>query len=73
MASWRWPRAASISQSKAYDNSAVRRYAIDSSFAKRELGWKPLHTAREGITTTVDWYLNNRSWWEPLLERAGRY
>ena len=34
-----------------------RRYAIDSSFAKRELNWHPLHTAREGIAATVDWYL----------------
>ena len=50
-----------------------RRYAIDSSFAKRELKWKPLHNFREGLEATIDWYLNNRSWWEPLLERTGRY
>ena len=50
-----------------------RRYAIDSSFAQRELGWKPLHTFREGLESTIDWYLNNRGWWQPLLERAGRY
>ena len=48
-----------------------RRYAIDSSFAQRELEWRPLHNAREGIAATVEWYLNNRSWWEPLLERTG--
>src|SRR6266851_3733782 len=40
-----------------------RRYAIDSSFAKRELGWKPLQNFREGLAATIDWYLNNRSWW----------
>jgi dTDP-glucose 4,6-dehydratase len=50
-----------------------RRYAIDSSFAHRELKWKPLHDFREGLEATIDWYLNNRSWWQPLLERAGRY
>ena len=50
-----------------------RRYAIDSSFAERELKWKPLHNFREGLESTIDWYLQNCSWWEALLERAGRY
>jgi dTDP-glucose 4,6-dehydratase len=50
-----------------------RRYAIDSTFAHRELKWKPLHDFREGLEATIDWYLNNRAWWQPLLERAGRY
>jgi dTDP-glucose 4,6-dehydratase len=50
-----------------------RRYAIDSSFAQQELQWKPLHTFREGVESTIDWYLNNRAWWQPLLERTGRY
>ena len=50
-----------------------RRYAIDSSFAQRELGWKPLHQFREGLSATIKWYLENRGWWEPLLERTGRY
>ncbi len=50
-----------------------RRYAIDSSFALQELRWKPLHTFREGLESTVDWYLRNEPWWQPLLERTGRY
>ena len=50
-----------------------RRYAIDSSFAQDELKWKPLHDFREGLEATIDWYLSNQSWWQPLLERAGRY
>ncbi|MEP6810184.1 MAG: dTDP-glucose 4,6-dehydratase [Chthoniobacterales bacterium] len=50
-----------------------RRYAIDSSFAEKELKWKPLHDFREGLESTIDWYLNNRGWWQPLLERAERY
>jgi dTDP-glucose 4,6-dehydratase len=50
-----------------------RRYAIDSSFAQRELKWKPLRSFEEGLEETIQWYIENRSWWEPLLERAGRY
>ncbi|MDQ6860256.1 MAG: dTDP-glucose 4,6-dehydratase [Verrucomicrobiota bacterium] len=50
-----------------------RRYAIDSTFAQQELNWKPLRSFREGLEATIDWYLNNQSWWQPLLERTGRY
>jgi dTDP-glucose 4,6-dehydratase len=50
-----------------------RRYAIDSSFAQQELKWKPLRNLKEGLESTIDWYLTNRDWWQPLLERAGRY
>jgi dTDP-glucose 4,6-dehydratase len=50
-----------------------RRYAIDSSFAQQELKWKPLRDFREGLESTIHWYRNNQSWWEPLLQRAGRY
>jgi hypothetical protein len=50
-----------------------RRYAIDSSFAQGELKWKPLHNFKEGLEATIDWYKNNRAWWEPLLERTGRH
>ena len=50
-----------------------RRYAIDSSFAHRELDWKPLHSFKEGLDETIQWYIDNPSWWQPLLERTGRY
>ncbi len=50
-----------------------RRYAIDSSFAQRELKWKPLRRFEEGLEETIQWYMDNPSWWQPLLERAGRY
>lgn len=43
-----------------------RRYAIDSSRIQKELGWEPSVTFEEGITKTINWYLNNRSWWENL-------
>ena len=44
-----------------------RRYAIDSSKAHRDLQWKPLHRHEEGIRETIEWYVRNRDWWEPLL------
>jgi len=50
-----------------------RRYAIDSLFAQRELDWKPLRTFKEGLGETIQWYIDNPSWWQPLLERTGRY
>jgi dTDP-glucose 4,6-dehydratase len=43
-----------------------RRYAIDSTKIRTELGWKPLHTPTVGIPQTIKWYLENRQWWEPL-------
>jgi dTDP-glucose 4,6-dehydratase len=50
-----------------------RRYAIDSSFAERELTWKPRHNFGEGLVKTIDWFMVNEAWWQPLLERTGRY
>ena len=44
-----------------------RRYAIDATKIKTELGWTPSVTVEEGLRKTVHWYLNNRQWWEPLL------
>ncbi len=46
-----------------------RRYAIDSSKIQKQLGWKPIHDARAGITETIDWYRDNTAWWQPLLSR----
>jgi dTDP-glucose 4,6-dehydratase len=42
------------------------RYAIDAGKIERELGWKPLETFETGLARTVDWYIENRWWWEPL-------
>ena len=43
-----------------------RRYAIDSSKLRTELGWKPVHTDFEaGLQATIAWYAANRAWWEP--------
>ncbi|MCP2669722.1 dTDP-glucose 4,6-dehydratase [Maricaulaceae bacterium EIL42A08] len=45
------------------------RYAINSAKAQAELDWSPAHSFEEGLQATIDWYLDNRSWWEPLTER----
>ncbi len=47
------------------------RYAIDASRIRRELGWSPREEVAAGLARTVDWYLANRAWWEPI--RDGTY
>ncbi len=47
-----------------------RRYAIDSSKAHAELQWKPQHQHEKGIRETIDWYVRNRDWWQPLLKKG---
>ena len=44
-----------------------RRYAIDASKIKEELGWTPQQTVEGGLRSTVEWYLANQDWWQPLL------
>ena len=46
-----------------------RRYAIDSSKLRRELGWEPQHTDfAEGLAETIRWYRANEAWWRPAKE-----
>ena len=47
-----------------------RRYLLDSSKLRRELGWVPEIDFDTGLRTTVDWYVERRDWWERLKERA---
>ena len=47
------------------------RYAIDPSRIRNELGWRPSVTIDEGLEKTVRWYLDNKDWWRPLLDRSG--
>jgi dTDP-glucose 4,6-dehydratase len=47
-----------------------RRYALDWSKIRRELGWQPEVPFADGIADAVRWYAAHRAWWEPLLERA---
>jgi dTDP-glucose 4,6-dehydratase len=46
-----------------------RRYAIDPAKAQSELGYKPLETFESGIKKTIDWFLSNSVWWEPLRRK----
>ena len=46
-----------------------RRYAIDSSKLRRELGWMPKHTDfSEGLAATIEWYREHEDWWRPAKE-----
>ncbi len=47
-----------------------RRYVLDWTKIQKELGWQPEITFDEGVRETIRWYADNRSWWEPLLDRA---
>lgn len=47
-----------------------RRYAIDPTKIMTELHWKPQETFDTGLKKTVQWYLDNKWWWQPLKERA---
>lgn len=50
------------------------RYAIDSSKLRSELGWKPKFTDfKKGLSATIDWYKNNRRWWEPEKQQVERF
>ena len=47
-----------------------RRYLLDATKIRDELGWEPAHGWRDGLAETVAWYAANRDWWEPLKKRA---
>ena len=47
------------------------RYAIDPTKIHTELGWLPETKFEDGIKYTIDWYLSNREWWEPII--SGEY
>ncbi|MBI5122297.1 dTDP-glucose 4,6-dehydratase [Candidatus Roizmanbacteria bacterium] len=48
-----------------------RKYDVDWSKIKNELGWEPLHNFDEYLAKTVDWYKDNRGWWEHI--KSGEY
>jgi dTDP-glucose 4,6-dehydratase len=47
-----------------------RRYLLDSTKLRTELGWEPTVRFEAGLAATVDWYRDNRAWWEPLIGRS---
>jgi dTDP-glucose 4,6-dehydratase len=49
-----------------------RRYAIDASKLKDELGWRPAHSFEQGMADTVDWYLSNQDWVSRVLDGSYR-
>jgi dTDP-glucose 4,6-dehydratase len=46
------------------------RYAIDPTRLERELGWRAAETFASGLRKTVRWYLDNRAWWQAILDRG---
>ncbi len=48
-----------------------RRYAIDPTKIRNELGWEPETKFSDGIKKTIDWYLNNQDWWREII--SGEY
>ena len=49
-----------------------RRYAIDSSKIKKELGWSPKYDFANAMEKTINWYLNNKQWWEKVIDGSYR-
>lgn len=47
-----------------------RRYAIDASKIKRELGWSPKFSFENALELTVNWYQKNQDWWKPLKDKS---
>jgi len=46
-----------------------RRYAIDATKIKEELGWQPQYKFEQAIEKTIKWYLDNKNWWQPLKNK----
>lgn len=49
-----------------------QRYAMDIHYISQDANWKPDIQFRMGIQSTIEWYLENESWWRPLLKESGR-
>ncbi|TXS55130.1 dTDP-glucose 4,6-dehydratase [Streptomyces sp. t39] len=61
-----WDRVEHVADRKGHD----RRYSVDCTKAREELGYRPRKDFAAGLAETVAWYRENRAWWEPLKERA---
>ncbi|HET9485061.1 MAG TPA: dTDP-glucose 4,6-dehydratase, partial [Xanthomonadales bacterium] len=49
-----------------------RRYAIDASKIRRELGWRPAETFASGLAKTIDWYIDNQAWVQRVMDGSYR-
>jgi dTDP-glucose 4,6-dehydratase len=49
-----------------------RRYAIDETKARRELGYAPARTFEQGFAATLGWYLANEGWWRAIMDGSYR-
>ncbi len=45
------------------------RYSLDSTKIQREIGWKPKYTFEGGLNHTINWYLNNKNWWQRISSK----
>jgi dTDP-glucose 4,6-dehydratase len=61
-----WSSVVAVADRKAHD----RRYSVDITKISTELGYEPQVGFEEGLAAVVEWYRNNRDWWEPLKARA---
>ncbi|NJP35061.1 dTDP-glucose 4,6-dehydratase [Micromonospora thermarum] len=59
-----WDRVTPVADRKGHD----RRYSLDTTTSHRELGWAPTVDFDAGLAATIDWYRDNRAWWEPLAK-----
>jgi dTDP-glucose 4,6-dehydratase len=62
-----WDMVRPVEDRKGHD----RRYSLDITKIRDELGYEPQVTLDDGLASTVQWYRDNREWWEPLKARAG--
>jgi len=49
-----------------------RRYAMNAGKIRQELGWTPAHTFERGLEETIQWYVDNQTWWERVMSGAYR-
>jgi len=61
-----WSAVEMVEDRKGHD----RRYSVDISKIQQELGYEPQISFDDGLASTVEWYRDHRSWWEPLKARA---
>ena len=61
-----WSSVVQVEDRKGHD----RRYSVDIAKIREELGYEPRIRFDEGLAATVQWYADNRAWWEPLKQRT---